>query len=77
MTVFRVWAPRARTVDVDVAGSRQPMAADRSGWWSAEVEGAEAGVDYAFVLDGGDPLPDPRSPWQPEGVCGLSPRAIW
>ncbi len=31
---------------------------------------AGAGTDYAFVLDGGEPLPDPRSPWQPYGIHG-------
>jgi len=30
------------------------------------------GSDYAFVLDGSGPLPDPRSPWQPYGVHGFS-----
>ena len=29
-------------------------------------------ADYAFSLDGGPPLPDPRSPYQPNGVHGLS-----
>ncbi|HEX2241860.1 MAG TPA: malto-oligosyltrehalose trehalohydrolase, partial [Gammaproteobacteria bacterium] len=28
--------------------------------------------DYGFVLDGGEPLPDPRSPWQPLGIHGAS-----
>ena len=31
-------------------------------------------IDYAFVLDGGEPaLPDPRSAWQPHGVHGAEP----
>ncbi len=29
-------------------------------------------IDYAFSIDGGDPRPDPRSPWQPRGVHGPS-----
>ena len=33
---------------------------------------SEPGTDYAFVLDGGKPLPDPRSPWQPHGIHGPS-----
>ena len=32
----------------------------------------EHGTRYAIRLDGGDPLPDPRSPWQPDGVHGRS-----
>ena len=30
------------------------------------------GIDYGFRLDGGDPLPDPRSPRQPFGIKGVS-----
>src|SRR5437588_1733318 len=39
-----------------------------------EVEGGclEHGARYAVRLDGGDPLPEPRSPWQPDGVHGWS-----
>ncbi len=48
------------------------MTADLSGWWSADVTSAGHGTDYAFVLDGGRPLPDPRSLWQPQGVHGPS-----
>jgi len=32
----------------------------------------EHGTRYAIRLDGGDPLPDPRSRWQPDGVHGRS-----
>jgi maltooligosyltrehalose trehalohydrolase len=41
------------------------------GWWEVEAD-ARPGDDYGFGLDGADPLPDPRSPWQPAGVHGLS-----
>ena len=44
------------------------MTAGADGWWTAEAEGR----DYAFAVDGADPLPDPRSPWQPHGVHGPS-----
>ncbi|HLH44981.1 MAG TPA: malto-oligosyltrehalose trehalohydrolase [Bryobacteraceae bacterium] len=69
---FRVWAPRAQTVDLHVGGQARAMTRDDGGWWSAEVAGAAHGADYAFALDGGGPLPDPRSPWQPFGVHGFS-----
>ena len=75
MTVFRVWAPAAGRADVDVAGRLYPMApAGRPGWWSADVPGAIAlaGTDYAYRLDGGEPLADPRSPRQPWGPAGRS-----
>jgi len=38
------------------------------GVWALDVEDASHGTDYAFSLDGGAPLPDPRSAWQPDGV---------
>lgn len=42
------------------------------GWWEAWVKAAHPGVDYTFSLDGGQPVPDPRSCWQPEEVYGPS-----
>jgi maltooligosyltrehalose trehalohydrolase len=49
-----------------------PMVPGDNGSWAVEVDGAGHGTDYAFVLDGGDPLPDPRSGHQPYGVHGPS-----
>jgi maltooligosyltrehalose trehalohydrolase len=75
MTSFRVWAPRARRVDLVLRGGdgRHPLdGPDEQGWFSADVDGAGPGDDYAYSLDGGDPRPDPRSPWQPHGVHGPS-----
>jgi maltooligosyltrehalose trehalohydrolase len=67
-----VWAPRAAAVELvlPAEGRRVLMAAEAEGWWSAP--GLPPGTDYAFSLDGGSPLPDPRSPWQPAGVHGPS-----
>jgi maltooligosyltrehalose trehalohydrolase len=49
------------------------MNAEAGGWWSARLDSARPGTDYAFLLDGSDqPLPDPRSRWQPGGVHGPS-----
>ena len=70
MTMLRVWAPRPTTVEVEVAGQRAAMSAAGGDWWTAEI--GPAGTDYALVLDGGDPRPDPRSGWQPHGVHGPS-----
>jgi malto-oligosyltrehalose trehalohydrolase len=75
MTIFSVWAPAAGRADADVAGRLYPMSpSDRAGWWTTEVPGAIglAGTDYAFRLDGGEPLADPRSPRQPYGPAGPS-----
>ena len=72
-TRFEVWAPWAKRVDVEAGGIRHAMDALESGWWSADVSEARHGIDYGFVLDDVDEvLPDPRSPWQPDGVHGLS-----
>ncbi len=72
MIPLRVWAPHARRVELDVGGDRRPMTAADYGWWHAELAIGANSVDYAFVLDGGEPLPDPRSPWQPRGIHGAS-----
>jgi len=42
------------------------------GWWTVNVPDAGHGTDYAFAIDGGPARPDPRSPWQPDGVHGPS-----
>jgi maltooligosyltrehalose trehalohydrolase len=72
MSQIRVWAPMAERVELALGEARHPMAPDQGGWWSADVAGARTGTDYAFVLDDGAVLPDPRSPWQPAGVHGPS-----
>ena len=73
MTSFRVWAPRARRVDLILRrDQRHPLdGPDELGWFTGEADAAP-GDDYAYSLDGGAARPDPRSPWQPEGVHGPS-----
>ncbi len=71
-TRVEVWAPYAREVEAICDGRPRGLAAKRGGWWSADVRGVGHGSDYAFRIDGSDPLPDPRSPWQPAGVHGPS-----
>jgi len=46
--------------------------ADVSGHWHAEVEDALLANGYRYSIDGGEPVPDPRSMWQPDGVHGAS-----
>jgi maltooligosyltrehalose trehalohydrolase len=69
---FEVWAPNARRVDLVLRSKARAMDAGVLGWWTIDVDDAEAGDYYSYALDGGDPLPDPRSPWQPLGVHGHS-----
>jgi maltooligosyltrehalose trehalohydrolase len=67
MSEFEVWAPRARKVEVELEGGVVAMHEAGGGWWKSNVAQAGPGTDYAFRLDGGPPMPDPRSPWQPAG----------
>jgi maltooligosyltrehalose trehalohydrolase len=72
MNTLRVWAPKPAKVTLEISNQRLPMRPEKRGWWSIETELAAPGADYAFVLDDGRPLPDPRSPFQPHGVHGPS-----
>lgn len=72
---IRVWAPSARHAELLLgapdSAERSAMVAEDGGWWRSST-GIAAGTDYAFSLDDGPALPDPRSPWQPHGVHGPS-----
>lgn len=68
MSDLRVWAPNATLLDVVGSDRRVPLAAEDGGWFS----GDNPFQDYSLSLDGGDPRPDPRSGWQPNGVHGPS-----
>jgi maltooligosyltrehalose trehalohydrolase len=85
MTTFRVWAPRPTLVDLVTVTPGSTTASHRDGervvrsmtrgdggWWSLDLPDSGPGTDYGFLLDGEGPFPDPRSPFQPDGVHGLS-----
>jgi maltooligosyltrehalose trehalohydrolase len=55
-----------------MANERVELHQASDGWWHAELSPELSRADYAFSLDGGPPLPDPRSPYQPNGVHGMS-----
>jgi maltooligosyltrehalose trehalohydrolase len=77
-----VWAPKAERVRVRISApgrvatgeaATTELDRDDEGWYSAEVDGAQPGDDYGFLLDDREELlPDPRSRRQPEGVHGPS-----
>src|SRR3954451_149840 len=71
---FAVWAPRASAVDLvlPASGQRLAMTPGSDDVWTLDVEHAGHGTDYAFSLDAGPALPDPRTPWQPDGVHAAS-----
>jgi len=77
---FRVWAPKSKTVAVQLArnttwsvnGSETfELSAEEPGYFSAHVPDARAGMVYKFKLDDGT-FPDPVSRFQPEGPHGPS-----
>jgi maltooligosyltrehalose trehalohydrolase len=72
MHEFAVWAPAADRVGLELADGVRKLEPADGGWWRLRVDQAGHGTDYAYRLDGGEPRPDPRSPWQPEGVHGPS-----
>ncbi len=74
MHEFTLWAPNVKKVSVKLGEHIYPMSGPNDrGWWRATVNEAANGSDYAFLLDDDPtPYPDPRSPWQPNGVHGPS-----
>jgi maltooligosyltrehalose trehalohydrolase len=64
---LRVWAPEATAVSV----GRRRLEPEGDGCFAGRLR-LRAGDDYRFSLDGGAPLADPCSRWQPEGLRGPS-----
>jgi maltooligosyltrehalose trehalohydrolase len=68
---FEVWAPNAKSVELLIGQRRIALQARDGGHWQGDAEiGADEG--YRYSLDGGNPIPDPRSRWQRDGVHGPS-----
>jgi maltooligosyltrehalose trehalohydrolase len=69
----RVWAPRARRVEVMLGGQKRfSLAHEGGGYFSGQVT-ASAGDRYQFKLDDAETLyPDPASRFQPDGPHGPS-----
>jgi maltooligosyltrehalose trehalohydrolase len=77
-THFRVWAPKAREVDValeNTAGAKPqffPLTAEAGGYFSDAIT-VGAGDRYRFRVDGAEnSYPDPASRFQPDGPHGSS-----
>jgi maltooligosyltrehalose trehalohydrolase len=72
-----VWAPWAKSVELVTPERRVPLyprTAGRAeaGYWQIEVVDSVLAHGYQYSIDGGEPVPDPRSKWQPDGVHGAS-----
>lgn len=74
-TRFRVWAPRAERVSVQLGTDHErddhPLEEVTDGVFEAVVEASPAG-DYRYRLNGERLRPDPVSRYQPHGVHGAS-----
>jgi maltooligosyltrehalose trehalohydrolase len=72
---FEVWAPNAKTVEVQLVGSENrilPLQPKDCGYYQAAFEGVKPGARYFLRLDENLKRPDPASRFQPEGVHGPS-----
>jgi maltooligosyltrehalose trehalohydrolase len=69
---WRVWAPRARRVElvlIDRDERRAVMMEDEPrGYFRCTLPNIPDGQRYSYRLDGGPERPDPASLWQPNGV---------
>jgi maltooligosyltrehalose trehalohydrolase len=70
-TTFRVWAPHARSVDLHLGDDVSALTRRDDGLYESVAE-VGPGRHYTFALDGGAPLPDPCSRYQPHGLRGPS-----
>lgn len=85
-TVFRLWAPSARRVELVIhrgvppvvgaealeEGTVLELVPDAEGWCRSERLPLGAGSRYRYRIDGEREVPDPASRFQPEGVHGAS-----
>jgi maltooligosyltrehalose trehalohydrolase len=67
-----VWAPSAKSVELVTSERRIALRAAADGEWHGDVDASVLAHGYRYSIDGGDPTPDPRSRWQPDGVHGAS-----
>lgn len=71
MTRVRIWAPEKHAISLVARGETTAMEKAPDGYFEASVALA-SGERYAFRVEGGPPLPDPRSRSQPDGVHAAS-----
>jgi maltooligosyltrehalose trehalohydrolase len=69
--MFRIWAPYANTLQLSLRNQHVELAKDDEAWWSAPIT-LEHGEPYTLEVNGQSGIPDPRSPWQRDGVHGPS-----
>jgi maltooligosyltrehalose trehalohydrolase len=74
--VFRLWAPKAREVELVLTGpsapQSTPMRSSGDGWFTLETHAAHPGSLYKYRIDDAQEVPDPASRFNPQGVHGPS-----
>ena len=77
---FCVWAPSARTVEIESDGRLASTQRLADGWYEHHAREAGAGTQYRYRIDGELFIPDPASRFNPDDVHGASvvvdPRAF-
>ena len=73
---FRLWAPKARQVDLCLHSGNGflliPLHPDENGWFQLHTDAARAGSKYSFRIDEKQRVPDPASRFQAADVHGPS-----
>ena len=70
---FRLWAPRAKTVEVIFEnGKTLSLLSEPEGYFSAIASDVEDSANYKYRMDDGEAFPDPASKYQPDGPHSFS-----
>lgn len=66
-----IWAPLAQQVDITLENDKKiKLEKGERGYWTSSTQEISEGTKYKVSVDGGDPLPEPASLLQSEGVHG-------
>jgi maltooligosyltrehalose trehalohydrolase len=83
---WRVWAPKAKAVTLELFATEgprsRPMQREDDGYFALALEGIDEAQRYGYRLDNGPLRPDPCSRWQPGGAhqpsaVALPERFVW
>ena len=73
---FRLWAPAAHKVQIELGDGKQPMVlpleSRPAGWFELTTDAAKPGTEYSFRINDAQKVPDPASRFQPRDVHGPS-----
>ncbi len=70
--ILKVWAPKAESIELVTGQHRRALQRAADGHWHIDADDESLAGGYRYSIDGADPVPDPRSAWQPDGVHGAS-----